>query len=332
MEQFLRNLLVVEDFPLACAPGVVVVFIHEMSTVECNEILERTNVGRLACAHDNQPYVVPINFAFDGCYFYGFTTLGQKVEWMRSNPLVCLEVDETTNESQWTSIVALGRYEELLDEPEYEQARTRAHSFLQKRATWWEPAYISKEHQDQPHSLTPIFYRIRVNQITGHRANTDEREAETAAADHSSDQPSQVHRLVSQPTRSITIVKAAVLYFVLVFGAGFLLGPIRILFVVPRLGERVAELLEAPLMLAVIVLAAKWIVRRFQLPPGVIYRLGVGLIAFVLGILFEFTAVLKLRGLTLTEYFQTRDPVSGTIYYIALILFAVMPLLVRRNQ
>ena len=42
------------------------------------------------------------------------------------------------------------------------------------------------------------------------------------------------------------IVKAAVLYFALVFGAGFVLGPIRILWVAPRLGARVAELLEAP--------------------------------------------------------------------------------------
>ena len=108
----------------------VVMFIHEMSLAECHDVLARTNVGRLACAHENRPYVVPINFAFDGRYFYGFTTLGQKVEWMRSNPLVCLEVDEVTDQNQWSSIVASGRYEELPDKAEYEMARTRAHSFL----------------------------------------------------------------------------------------------------------------------------------------------------------------------------------------------------------
>jgi hypothetical protein len=41
------------------------------------------------------------------------------------------------------------------------------------------------------------------------------------------------------------ILKAAVAYFAIVFGAGFVLGPIRILLVVPLVGERVAELLEA---------------------------------------------------------------------------------------
>jgi len=39
------------------------------------------------------------------------------------------------------------------------------------------------------------------------------------------------------------ILKAALAYFALVFGAGFMLGPIRILWVAPRLGERMAELM-----------------------------------------------------------------------------------------
>jgi hypothetical protein len=45
-------------------------------------------------------------------------------------------------------------------------------------------------------------------------------------------------------------VKAGVLYFAIVFGAGFVLGPIRLLWAVPRFGERMAELMEAPVMLS----------------------------------------------------------------------------------
>ena len=58
-------------------------FIHEMTIDECSNALEKGSLGRLACAQDNQPYIVPINFAFDGAYIYGFTTLGQKIEWTR---------------------------------------------------------------------------------------------------------------------------------------------------------------------------------------------------------------------------------------------------------
>ena len=149
-------------------------FIREMTADECRRALKKASVGRLACAHDGQPYAVPVNFAFDGTYLYGFTTVGQKVEWMRSNPLVCLEVDEVVNDSEWTSIVVFGQYEELPDKPEYEQARARAHLFLKKRALWWEPAALSQEHRDQPHSSTPVVYRLHVKKITGKRATPEE--------------------------------------------------------------------------------------------------------------------------------------------------------------
>lgn len=148
-------------------------FIHEMSEMECRRALQSANIGRLACARDNQPYVVPINFAFDGNFIYGFTTVGQKVEWMRSNPLVCVEMDEITSERDWLSIVVFGRYEELPETPEHQCARAQAHTLLGRRAMWWEPAYISQQHRDQPHSLTPVFYRIHIQKMTGHRATFD---------------------------------------------------------------------------------------------------------------------------------------------------------------
>ncbi|HLA10955.1 MAG TPA: pyridoxamine 5'-phosphate oxidase family protein [Pyrinomonadaceae bacterium] len=145
-------------------------FIHEISDIECRRSLQSATIGRLACARDNQPYVVPIHFAFADSYLYGFTTVGQKTEWMRSNPLVCFELDEVNSDNQWLSIVVFGRYEELPDTPEFQCARIHAHELLQKRAMWWEPAYISQAHRDQPHSLAPIFYRIHINKMTGHRA------------------------------------------------------------------------------------------------------------------------------------------------------------------
>jgi nitroimidazol reductase NimA-like FMN-containing flavoprotein (pyridoxamine 5'-phosphate oxidase superfamily) len=157
-------------------------FIHEMSADECSTALKETHLGRLACAQDNQPYIVPINFAFDGTYIYGFSTLGQKIEWTRLNPLVCFEVDAIVSHNEWRSIVVFGRYEELPDNPEYEKERIRAHACLQERAMWWEPAYISQEHREQPHSLTPIFFRIRVEKMTGHHATFDRREAVPTSA------------------------------------------------------------------------------------------------------------------------------------------------------
>jgi hypothetical protein len=71
-------------------------------------------------------------------------------------------------------------------------------------------------------------------------------------------------------------LKPALLYFALVFTAGFALGPIRLVWAVPRFGTRTAELMEMPIMLAVTVLAARWVIRKFAVPPEPSVRLGVG--------------------------------------------------------
>src|SRR4030065_1993065 len=120
------------------------------------------------------------------------------------------------------------------------------------------------------------------------------------------------------------ILKAGVLYFALVFGAGFVLGPIRILWVVPRFGTRVAELMETPIMFVVTILAARWIVRRLAVPPKPLSRLGMGCVGLGLMLVAEFMLVLWLRGLSISEYLARRDPVSGKVYYVKLGAFCVM--------
>jgi type IV secretory pathway TrbD component len=127
------------------------------------------------------------------------------------------------------------------------------------------------------------------------------------------------------------ILKAGALYFALVFGAGFVLGTIRALWVVPRFGTRVAELMETPIMLVVTIVAARWIVLRLTVPSVPSARLFVGGIALVLVLVAEFGFVLWLRGLSIKDYLATRDPVSGMVYYVMLVVFAAMPLLVARK-
>jgi hypothetical protein len=126
-------------------------------------------------------------------------------------------------------------------------------------------------------------------------------------------------------------VKAGALYFALVFCAGFVLGTFRVLVVVPRLGARAAELIEAPIMLAVTFFAARWTVRRLAVPSAWPRRIGMGLVALGLLLAAEFGVVLGVRGLSPREYFATLDPVSGTTYYALLGVFALMPLLVARR-
>ncbi|HXY50051.1 MAG TPA: hypothetical protein VEI01_11410 [Terriglobales bacterium] len=127
------------------------------------------------------------------------------------------------------------------------------------------------------------------------------------------------------------ILTPGILYFALVFGAGFVLGTICTLWLVPRVGARRAELMEMPIMLAVTIFAARWTVLRLAVPPVPSVRLGIGCIALVLLLITEFGFVLWIRGMTISGYLATRDPVSGTAYYITLLVFAIMPLVVARS-
>lgn len=143
--------------------------INEMTTEECSAFLERASVGRLGCSFENQPYVVPVHFAYDGGYVYVFSTFGQKVKWMRANPKVCVQTDELQSQSEWISIVAYGEYEEL-PEPRYTAERQRASSLLAKQYHWWLNALGTRQMREGERSIEPLFFRIRIESISGLRA------------------------------------------------------------------------------------------------------------------------------------------------------------------
>jgi hypothetical protein len=124
---------------------------------------------------------------------------------------------------------------------------------------------------------------------------------------------------------------AGAVYFIVAIAAGFALGALRVLVVVPVVGSRIAELAEIPLMLAVVYFAARRVTRRFAMPYVRGQRLGIGLVALALMLLTEFTLVLRVRGMSVEDYFAGFDPVAGTAYWIAQALFAAMPSLVMRR-
>src|SRR5438128_5338059 len=116
--------------------------IREMNSQECRDLLTHVGSGRLGVARNNQPYVIPIYFAYEPDRLYGFSTLGQKITWMRANPLVCVEADELVSPQDWATVIVFGKYEELPNTPEYDAHRRRAYDLLQRRPMWWEPGFV----------------------------------------------------------------------------------------------------------------------------------------------------------------------------------------------
>lgn len=151
--------------------------IEELTDRECRAILERTHVARLACALNNQPYIVPVHVDFHDSYLYGFATLGQKIEWMRQNPLVCLEIDEL---GTGATVVISGRFEEIPDSSQYEYERRLAERLFQRHPVWWVPASVLLAgHQPRP----LILYRILIVRMTGRSAVPDMPETPTLLGD-----------------------------------------------------------------------------------------------------------------------------------------------------
>lgn len=130
----------------------------------------------------------------------------------------------------------------------------------------------------------------------------------------------------------LAVLKAGALYFAVVFGAGFLLGTIRVLWATPRFGARPAEMMELPGMLLVIIVAAQWIVRRFASTCGMVARLGMGLIGLGLMLVAEFMLIAQIRGVSIEDYMANRDPWAAAGYYLLLGVFAVLPMAVARTK
>jgi hypothetical protein len=129
---------------------------------------------------------------------------------------------------------------------------------------------------------------------------------------------------IGTATRLMRLTRAGLVYFVQVFGAGFALAFIRIPFLVPRFGVRAAELMEMPLMLAVILWASR---RLAHGAPGLSRsaRLGAGGLALLCLIGAELGVAYFVGARSPSEYISSRDAISGSVYSASLLLFAAAP-------
>jgi len=120
--------------------------IHNLTEEQIEALLHHQTTGRLACSHDNIPYVVPISYAYDGKCMYCQTREGAKIDIMRSNPNVCFQTDELHNTGNWKSVIVNGVFEELIDEV----ARKHALQLLTKRGLPFTSSVTARLGDDWP--------------------------------------------------------------------------------------------------------------------------------------------------------------------------------------
>lgn len=88
----------------------------QLSPEEIEAVLTRNVIGRIGTAAEGKVYVVPVTYVYQDGYVLGHTSEGMKIEFLRSNPECCFEVDEMKSISNWQSVIAWGSFEELQGE------------------------------------------------------------------------------------------------------------------------------------------------------------------------------------------------------------------------
>jgi nitroimidazol reductase NimA-like FMN-containing flavoprotein (pyridoxamine 5'-phosphate oxidase superfamily) len=141
--------------------------VKEMTRSECIGLISASRLGRLACSKNDRPYIIPIYYALDGNCLYSFTMPGQKVDWMRENPHVCVEVDEFQGGSGWRSVVIYGKYQEFPDTDQWHHQRLHAWSILERHIDWWEPGALKPTPQPIASASPHLFYGIDIVEVTG---------------------------------------------------------------------------------------------------------------------------------------------------------------------
>ncbi len=114
-------------------------------------------------------------------------------------------------------------------------------------------------------------------------------------------------------------------YFICVFAIGFVLGPLRVLWLEPALGELPAVAIEAPIMLLAMFAAGRLIVRGFRLQQKWRGLVVTGVIAVTLVVIADFSVGLWLRDLSVVDQLARFATPAGILYGLLLLALAAMP-------
>ncbi len=94
----------IEDGADATVPNIL-----ELDPQQCEELLRRHSVGRLAFTLHDRVQIVPIHFVYDEGWVYG-RTAGGKLGTLQRNKSVAFEVDESDGIFSWKSVVVHGPF------------------------------------------------------------------------------------------------------------------------------------------------------------------------------------------------------------------------------
>lgn len=141
----------------------------KLNDSEVEDVLKSQIIGRIGCHGDGISYVVPVTYVYDGTYIYAHSAKGMKIDMMRKNAEICFEVDLMQNIANWQSVIAWGKFEEIINSNEKQQAMQklidRIVPLLASKTA--QPSHGITEHANDAGRRKAILYRIKLNKKTG---------------------------------------------------------------------------------------------------------------------------------------------------------------------
>lgn len=135
-----------------------------LDKAECQGILSRNHVGRIAYSFHDRVDIEPIHYVCNGEWIYGRTSPGTKLATLSHHRWVAFEVDEIDGPFDWRSVVVHGTVYWLASQPsphETEAGLAQLRRFLPETLT-----------ADDPTPFRTVLFRISTSEISGRCAST----------------------------------------------------------------------------------------------------------------------------------------------------------------
>lgn len=146
---------------------------EKLTASEIDGFLKEQWILRIGTVHEGKVYVVPISYVYHDGDFFCHSPEGMKIEMMRANPDICVEIDEVLSNGKWISVIGWGKYDELSGEKRDEAIQQLIDklpavmpSYTKKNSPEWPFTHVSGEN------IPGVIFAIRMNELTG-RYETD---------------------------------------------------------------------------------------------------------------------------------------------------------------
>ncbi|HEA19799.1 hypothetical protein LCGC14_2851150 [marine sediment metagenome] len=148
----------------------------DLTISESTNVIRNNYTGHLGYLSQGEPYVVPITYYFDpsdNCLI-SYSAEGHKIDAMRKNGSVAIQVEDIASLKNWESAMVHGTFEEL----QGSVAKQKLHDFTKgvktiiRQKEHKEVEFISEFSGKSYARGTSIIFRITITAITGKRRET----------------------------------------------------------------------------------------------------------------------------------------------------------------